>query len=128
MFPILNINTNASKFKVGTRIKSKTMGQAGVVTGVSFNSIYGEMEFYAKMDFLVGNICISETDANSMWEVESPAPPPDSATIEFTPENPYEWHGLSRQLMSSCNHKWSTYHGLKETFDYCTTCDEKKVK
>lgn len=137
MFPVLK--TNTSKFQIGTRVKSKINGNSGVVTGTSFNSIYGEMEFYAKFDYVIGTVCISETDANSMWEVESPAPPPDSVTIQLPPVPPGYTYQIYRnwqpgdpadnsQNRKSCDHKWSIYHGLKETFEYCTTCDEKKKK
>lgn len=26
-----------------------------------------------------------------------------------------------------CRHKWLVYHGLNETFEYCETCDCRKV-
>lgn len=27
---------------------------------------------------------------------------------------------------NSCQHKWKSYQGLNESFDYCTICDVKK--
>lgn len=27
---------------------------------------------------------------------------------------------------NGCEHKWTTYEGLMQKFDYCTKCDEKK--
>lgn len=28
---------------------------------------------------------------------------------------------------SSCNHTWTNYYGLAESYEYCTKCNKKKV-
>ena len=70
------------------------------------------------------------------WENPSLIPPsgyyPEEAfsdgTFEFLgyaasePESPFYASN------TSCNHKWKTYVGLREEFDYCETCNIKKGK
>jgi len=34
----------------------------------------------------------------------------------------------NQAVKPSCTHTWQTYHGLKETYDYCTICDIKQDK
>ena len=33
-------------------------------------------------------------------------------------------HGVKQD--SYCNHSWTSYTGLNETFDYCSKCDKKR--
>ena len=126
MFPVLNAPTK--KFQVGTRIRSKSTGHAGVITGTSFNSIYGIAEFYVKWDHHSTTGCYSEHDAYHEWEVESPAPTPEFGTFGYNEISSGMEKSPTGNWQKYCDHKWLTYHGLKETFEFCTVCDEKKVK
>lgn len=45
----------------------------------------------------------------------------------------YLWESLPQQdkaapqkSAAACNHEWQTYHGLRESFDYCKLCDVKR--
>ena len=37
-------------------------------------------------------------------------------------------HGkkIAAEDLGQCNHKWSTYQGFREEYEYCTKCDKKK--
>ena len=45
------------------------------------------------------------------WEIDQPA---IDKVISLAPEK-------------SCSHKWKTYLGLRQTFEYCEICDLKKI-
>lgn len=34
--------------------------------------------------------------------------------------------GKAKLVPVGCQHKWASYQGLRESFEYCTTCDERK--
>lgn len=107
------------KFKVYDRIRVKSDSRGGTVTGVHYNSVYGRTEYLVQWDHTVGIRWYDEDDSLN-WETESPAV--RGGGIDFIPIT----LTIDDIKASSCDHKWTLYHGLSETFEYCVTCDEKK--
>jgi len=65
----------------------------------------------------------------------------DCNTFEITPSELEIWEEESAQQLipgledtfkawgnssNECDHKWKTYQGLQETYEYCSKCDKKR--
>lgn len=45
-----------------------------------------------------------------------------------TPSTEIKSQFFKENYLKQCDHKWQKYQGLKDTFDFCIKCDQKRDK
>lgn len=124
-------------FQPGDRVRSKSTKEIGKIVSISYNSIERDNEYYIEWDSVPGQQIPYLGDMiNGVLEKHSDNLPfgfgsVAEAMIEFIRSSDAAGitQGSSQPQISTpkgCDHKWKSYQGLIETFDYCEKCDEKR--
>lgn len=102
-----------NKFKAQDRIKV-----AGVQNSYNYGTILdvlsypdGTQKYHIDFDF-AGKAYVLTEEGDALWEMVGP----------FLPQ------GVAATQSGTCTHDWKEYFGMRESFEFCQKCDEKKVR
>lgn len=103
------------KFKENDRFYTKNENdpnreKKGTIKKVSFNSIYQDWEYVVTWDHMNGEFSYESVEAERYWNKSN----------EISQSTVYS------ELSNKCTHKWRTYVGFTDSFDYCEKCGNKK--
>jgi hypothetical protein len=107
------------KFNIGDRFSVKENGITGAV--IALATIGDVVNYVVLWDYFsrTGTYPATEETEN-LWEPLS---------HNFTIKVPQCVEFIMSNLeisKSECEHSWQSYFGLKESYDYCSKCDEKR--
>lgn len=125
------------RFQAGDKIKVIANGNIGTVVSIDqcYNSVYQEFEDYynVKWDSFSGPKAYPylATEGDSEWELLER---PDVGSLPFgvnnfkLPSAELDLEDTFKELYpEGCQHSWKLYHGLNESYEYCVTCDKKRI-
>lgn len=110
---------STTKFVAGDTFKVKENGITGQVIKVREESMYGhhyEVWYTVMWDHFSRNGEFPASDVDDLWEKTSPY----VTTLAFGAGH------IQHSKSAECDHKWKSYWGLFEGYDFCEKCNQKR--
>lgn len=116
----------STMMSAGDRFKcNDENGHTGTIQSCSYNSIFGEWEYYVKWDHIATTYSYTVNDVKDLWEkISEIKDSVDSGIYGVDPSSPMGDKQYVNPLY--CNHKWVDV-GFRHSKVVCSICDTEKV-
>ena len=123
------------KFIIGDRFQAQDTGKTGRIVNVNIHLVdYTQDRYTVEWDHLGARFHF-DYEAFNVDKVWDKIPQNNMFTATVVDKTTGKVIGTFNNVtfgpildnLQTCNHEDVTYHGLKETYEYCKHCDRKKI-
>lgn len=115
------------KFSIGDYIRVESSDRSGYnyATILGIRTIGSDIYYSVAWDLSAGKTWdYKASEVDHLWELYDIGKNL-SFKLDFEDECPVVDSYEKKKQLSTCDHEWTEYHGLTQSFTFCKKCDEK---